>query len=233
MITAYASLETAVAATKCGAFDFLAKPFTPEELKAAVYKAAKHLLLHRQARQLAQEKRQLRFQFISTLGHELKAPLAAVEQYLHLLGDTFKDEGNSREKQMIERSLARLQGMRKLISDLLDLTRLESGQKKRELAIVDLIEVAHAVLDTVSLEASSRAITVELHACAPLVMTADRWEIETVLNNLVSNAVKYNHDAGRVDVTIAAEAGFIIIRVADTGIGIAEKDQARGFTVDY
>ena len=82
MITAYASLETAVTATKRGAFDFLAKPFTPEELKAAVYKSAKHLMLERRARQLAAEKRQLRFQLISMVSHELKAPLGAILGYL-------------------------------------------------------------------------------------------------------------------------------------------------------
>jgi len=69
MITAYASLDTAITATKRGAFDFLAKPFTPEEVKAAVRKATKHLMLQRQARRLAEEKRQVRFQFISVLGH--------------------------------------------------------------------------------------------------------------------------------------------------------------------
>ena len=87
MITAYASLETAITATKRGAFDFLAKPFTPDELTAAIYKSAKHLMLERRARQLAQEKRQLRFQLISMVSHELKAPLAAILGYLAVLRD--------------------------------------------------------------------------------------------------------------------------------------------------
>ena len=67
MITAYASLDVAISATKRGIYDFLAKPFTPEELKSAVRKAAKHVILQRQARKLAEEKRQVRFQFISVL----------------------------------------------------------------------------------------------------------------------------------------------------------------------
>src|SRR5512139_3122396 len=85
MITAYASLETAVSATRYGAYDFLAKPFTPEELRTAVQKATKHLVLSRQARKLAEEKRRVRFQFISVLAHELKSPLAAVEGYLRII----------------------------------------------------------------------------------------------------------------------------------------------------
>ena len=62
MITAYASLENAIAATRRGAYDFLAKPFTPEELKAAVYRTTKHLLLCRQAEKLGREKRRIRFE---------------------------------------------------------------------------------------------------------------------------------------------------------------------------
>jgi two-component system, sensor histidine kinase and response regulator len=85
MITAYASIETAVQATKRGAYDFLAKPFTPDELRNTTRKAAARLALAKQARKLAEEKRQVRFQFIRVLGHELKAPLNAVEGYLRLL----------------------------------------------------------------------------------------------------------------------------------------------------
>jgi two-component system, sensor histidine kinase and response regulator len=72
MITAYASLETAVIATRSGAYDFLAKPFTPEELRATIRKAAGRLALQQQAKRLAEEKRQVRFQFLFVLAHELR-----------------------------------------------------------------------------------------------------------------------------------------------------------------
>ena len=85
MITAYATIEAAVTATKRGAYDFLAKPFTPAELRATIRKAAARLLLARQARRLAQEKRQVRFEFVRVLGHELKSPLGAVEGYINML----------------------------------------------------------------------------------------------------------------------------------------------------
>ncbi|MBN1295888.1 response regulator, partial [bacterium] len=91
MITAYASIDIAITAIKRGAFDFIAKPFTPDELKKTVSKAAQSLILARRVRRLEQERKQVRFQFIRVLGHELKAPLNAVEGYLvqmqeHLLG---------------------------------------------------------------------------------------------------------------------------------------------------
>jgi DNA-binding response OmpR family regulator len=135
MITAYASLETAVQATKIGAFDFLAKPFTPDELKAVVHKSSKHFMVQRQARRLAEERRQIRFEFLSVLAHELKSPLAAVEGNLFLLRDHVAGDKISDYDPMVDRCIQRLDGMRKLIFDLLDLTRIESGQKQRSVLV--------------------------------------------------------------------------------------------------
>ena len=229
MITAYASLETAITATKRGAYDFLAKPFTPEELKSTVRKAAKPLLLQRQARQLAAEKRQVRFQFIRVLGHELKAPIAAIDGYLKIMRDRTVGTDLAAYEQMIERSVVRLDGMRKLISDLLDLTRIESGQRDRELADVDLAEVARTAAESFGPMAAERKITIAVCAKGPVVLRADRSEIEMILNNLVSNAVKYNRPNGRVDVTLAAADGGATIAVADTGIGMKPEDVERLF----
>jgi two-component system, sensor histidine kinase and response regulator len=229
MITAYASLETAVTATKSGAFDFLAKPFTPDELKSVVLKAAKHLMLRRQARKLAKEKRRVRFDLTRVVAHELKAPLGAVEGYLYLLRDKPAGSDLSAYEQPIERSILRLKGMRKLITDLLDLTRLESGQKKRELSEVDVVVVAQQAVETVAPEAQERQIVVELHTPGPLPMLADAGEIEIILNNLLTNAVKYNRDGGRVDATLTAEEETITVRVVDTGIGMSEQEVEKLF----
>ena len=112
MITAYASIETAVTATRCGAYDFLAKPFTPTELKGTIRKAAARILLGKQARKLAQEKHQVRLQFIRVLGHELKAPLNALEGYLNMLKDRGLGETVVAYDSIVDRSLVRIDGMR-------------------------------------------------------------------------------------------------------------------------
>lgn len=229
MITAYATLETAVAATKRGAFDFLAKPFTPDELRATVFKASKHVALQRAARRHAEEKRRIRFEFISVLAHELKAPLAAVEGYLLALQDRSLGPDLAAYTPMIERSLLRLGGMRKLVVDLLDVTRIESGQKRRELEPVEVREVAQASLETVRAEAERRRIALELPAGPATPLVADRSEIELVLNNLVTNAVKYNRDGGRVEVRLAPLPDGVEIAVRDTGIGMSPEEVARLF----
>jgi two-component system, sensor histidine kinase and response regulator len=229
MITAYASLETAVTAIKRGAYDFLAKPFTPAELKVTVRKAAESLVLARRARELAQEKRQVRFQFISVLAHELKAPLAAVEGYLDIIKNrTLGDEMGVYDG-MLDRCLMRVGAMRKQIVDLLDLTRIESGQKQRELAPTDVRQAAQAAIETFAPEALQNTVGLYLKAGPAVMMTADRSELEIMFNNLISNAIKYNREHGRVDVSVAAEEGQVKIVVADTGVGMTEEESAKLF----
>ncbi len=225
MITAYATFETAVQATKLGGYDFLAKPFEPDELRYTVRKATTQLIINREARRLSEEKRQVRFNFISVLAHELKAPLNAVESYLKIL----RDDETPEHLRMIERSLIRLDGMRKLIFDLLDLTRIESGQKQRHIGPVDVSAVAQAAIDLLISEAAERRITLTLKADAPLTMQADPDELEIIINNLVSNAVKYNRDGGSVTVEVERLAQGVRIRVSDTGIGMSAEECAKLF----
>jgi two-component system, sensor histidine kinase and response regulator len=229
MITAYATLETAIEATKQGAHDFLPKPFTPDELRVAVRRVVKHLLVQRQAKRLAEEKRQVRFQFISVLGHELKAPLAAIEGYLQILKDGSAGSDPAVIGQVIDRALTRAGGMRRLIAELLDLTRIESGKKRRDFGDVDVREVARAAIDGAAQAAAGRRVTIALHAPDHVAIVADRGEIEILFNNLVGNAVKYNRDGGRVDVTIEPTESGVRLAVADTGIGLTRDEASRLF----
>ena len=213
MITAYATFETAVKATKLGAYDFLAKPFTPEELRYALRKATSQLILSKQARKLAEEKREIRFNFISVLAHELKAPLNAVEGYLNILRTTEADQNLT----MVERSIVRVDGMKKLIMDLLDLTRIESGQRERVIKRLDLRELAKASMELFAVDAERRDITVTLEDGDDLELLADPGEVEIVFNNLISNAVKYNRDGGKVDISLTRKGDAVKVTVSDTG----------------
>ena len=159
------------------------------------------------------------------LAHELKSPLNAVEGYLNILRDDVPEQ----DRRMIERSLLRLDGMKKLIFDLLDLTRIESGQKQRVFADVDLAAAVANCVDLFQGEAAERGITIGVDCPAGLTLHADAGEIEIVLNNLVSNAVKYNRDGGRVDVLLVRAGEVVTLTVADTGIGLTETEAAKLF----
>ncbi len=226
MITSHASLDLAVNATKSGAFDFVPKPFTPAELKTSIENVAKHFILRRMTKRLNQEGRQIRFQFLSVLSHELKAPLNAVEGYLKMIQEKRMGPNVDEYQTMIERSLARINGMRQLIMDMLDLTRIESGKKKREIKSVNLIEVAQTAIDTMQPYAIQRDVKINLKTRELIKLNADSEEIEIIFNNLISNAIKYNIDGGRVEVTISSDDKEITITVSDTGIGMEPEEVA-------
>jgi two-component system, sensor histidine kinase and response regulator len=230
MITAYASLETAVAATRRGAYDFLAKPFTPEELRGAVRKAARHLILQRQARRLAEEKRQVRFQFTSVLAHEMKAPIAAIEGYLQMIRERASGDQLENYDHMVDRCLIRIEGMRKLIADLLDLTAIESGQRQRVIATLDVGEIVRQSTENMRSEIERRDIKMEQEIPAGLTVDGDRTEIEIIFNNLISNAVKYNRDGGRVRIAANKTGNEMRVQVEDTGIGMTQEECKRLFS---
>jgi two-component system sensor histidine kinase/response regulator len=230
MITAYASIETAIAATKQGAHDFLPKPFTPADLKHAVRKAATHIMLARKTRELEEEKKRIRFDFIRVLGHELKAPLNSISSYMYIFRDHTLGEEIGGYDGTMERISIRLDQMRKLISDLLDMTRIESGQKQRKVESIDLQDAVAQAVELVREDAKARAIGIEVDVPDDLGLQADSTELGMILNNLVSNAVKYNRDGGTVTVAIEAMSdGARSIRVTDTGIGMTPEEQAKLF----
>ncbi len=229
MITAYASLDTAVQAIKLGAYDFLAKPFTPDELKASVFKASKHLLWQQQAKNLAEEKQKFRFQMISMVAHELKSPIAAIDGYLQVIKQRAAGTELNDYDAVLDRCSVRLDGMRNLISDLLDVARIESGQRKRKIVPVDLWEQIRSSLENVSVAAANRQITLKTEGDPPLTLLADPDEIAIILNNLISNAVKYNRETGSVTVSAKKEENSICIQVTDTGIGMTEEEAGQLF----
>lgn len=229
IITAYASIENAVRATKRGAYDMLPKPFTPAELKSTIEKVTHHLLMARRARELAAEKRKVRFQFISVLAHELKAPINAIESYLRIVKERSLGDKPEAYDKFVDRCLTRTEYMRKMIADLLDLTRIESGERGRVVEKCNLHDAALMAIDTVKPEAADRGITIEMEPGEPVIMNADRTEMDIIFHNLLSNAVKYNRDNGQVDISISQEGEEFRIRVADTGIGMSEQDCSRLF----
>lgn len=229
MITSYASLELAVKATNHGAHDFIPKPFTPHELRSAIESVTKHIFLKRMTRKLNKEGKQIRFQFLSVLSHELKTPLNAIEGYLRIMQDRQAGNNIDAYDKIIDRSLLRVKGMRSLILDMLDLTKIESGKKKREVTPVNLVDIAKISIDTMGPISIQKDVKIYLECPEEVMLVADHDEMEIIFNNLLSNAIKYNIEGGRVDFIIREDQGSVNILIRDTGIGMGEDDIPRLF----
>ncbi len=220
MITSYASIDVAVRAHNDGAIDFIPKPFTPQELKASIEQITKQQYLRRITHKLKVEGRKVRFQFLSVLSHELKAPLNAIEGYLRMMQGRQMGDSLDEYASAIERSLQRIESMRNLIMDLLDFTKVSFERQMEKMQNVNMKELLSMAVGTVSPYAIHKDIqfVTEVKGCETI--WADPNDFEIILNNLVSNAVKYNKPGGTVTVTVDCTENEFTVSVADTGIGM-------------
>jgi len=230
MITSYASLDVAIRATRDGAIDFIPKPFTPQELKSSIENITKQQYLKRITHKMKQEGKKLRYQFLSVLSHELKAPLNALEGYLTMMQGKQAGELIDDYTIPIERSLQRIQGMRNLIMDLLDFTKIRLERKEEKIQEVNLGEVASSAIVTVQPYAIQMDVIINLDVRSDVIILADPDDMEIIFNNLISNAVKYNKQGGRVDIVIDSSDCEAILIITDTGIGITKNDTENLFT---
>jgi two-component system, sensor histidine kinase and response regulator len=230
MITSYASLDVALKAHKFGATDFVPKPFTPQELKSSIENITKQQYLKRITHKLNQEGKKVRYQFLSVLSHELKAPLNAIEGYLRMMQEKQSGERIDDYATPIERSLQRVQGMRNLIMDLLDFTKIRLDRKEEKIEEVHLKNIATNAIITVRPYAIQMEITVDLAIKSDAVILADPTDMEIIFNNLISNSVKYNKRGGKSEIIIDENDSEVIMVFSDTGIGINEADKEELFS---
>jgi two-component system, sensor histidine kinase and response regulator len=230
MITSYASLDVAIRATRDGAIDFIPKPFTPQELKSSIENITKQQYLKRITHKMKQEGKKIRYQFLSVLSHELKAPLNALEGYLRMMQEKQAGERIEDYATPIERSLQRIQGMRSLILDLLDFTKIRLDRKEEKIQDVNLAEIASEAIITVQPYAIQMDVSINLDLRSDVSIMADPDDMEIVFNNLISNAVKYNKVGGKVEITIDSSDVEAILVISDTGIGITKNDTENLFT---
>lgn len=167
-----------------------------------------------------------RDRFLAILGHELRNPLGAIltstEVMARIDANAFR-----RERDVIDRQTRVLS---RLVDDLLDVARVTSGKIVLQKTGVNLREIAERVAGTAAESAGARDVTVSLEAEArPFVVHGDPVRLGQVLNNLVTNAVKYTPSGGRVTISLAEEDGKVLLGVKDTGVGIAPDMLSRVF----
>src|SRR5512140_1679510 len=177
MITSYASLDVAIKAHRFGATDFIPKPFTPQELKSSIENITKQQYLKRITHKMNEEGKKIRYQFLSVLSHELKAPLNALEGYLRMMQGKQAGELIDDYATPIERSLQRIQGMRNLIMDLLDFTKIRLERKEEKIEEVHLSNIASAAIVTVQPYAIQMDVTINLDVRSDVIIMADPDDI--------------------------------------------------------
>ncbi|MEW6552808.1 MAG: GAF domain-containing sensor histidine kinase [Actinomycetota bacterium] len=172
--------------------------------------------------------------FLSMVAHDLKSPLVAVEGYLKLLLRKGADCLDERMVKGIHRSIERMDGMMELISDLLELSRLESGQVIKELKPVSWEEVLSAAVEMAHELASPKSITVntEIHRPLPEVFASD-IRLQQLILNLVSNSVRHTPRGGRITIRARRQDDTVTVAVEDDGSGVAPEHLPHVFEEFY
>jgi two-component system sensor histidine kinase VicK len=168
--------------------------------------------------------------FVANVSHELKTPLTAVKSYAEtLLKGDLSDEAMTRDFLGVIDSEA--DRMDRLVRDLLIMTRIDGGAISREMVESDLPTLVRTAMKKLSMEAKEKALTVNRMFSENFIFSAymDRDRMEQVVLNILSNAIKYTDEKGRIDVDIIPNENCVQIVISDNGIGIPEKAQARVF----
>ena len=230
VITGFATVATAVEAMKAGAYDFIPKPFTAQELRVIIKRAVTHRLLAIEAQQLRAEKEAQARRFITFVSHQLQSPLGAVRQYLDVLTHLMGDEIPTNQRGWIERCRAKTTQMLDIIGDWLTLSKVEGGQLATERVPVQWKDLVAEVLNGLKLSAEERRITLrdEIPETLPPVI-GDPSALRMLFSNLVDNALKYSQEGGEVCVRATADQHEVCLSVADRGVGISAENQQHVF----
>jgi signal transduction histidine kinase len=226
VITGYATIGTAVDAMKAGAYDFLPKPFKPDELRIIVGRGLERRRLLMESRRAEMERELMKRRFITFVSHQLKTPLVAIQQYLDVMA-RMEESGHEVEnrKQWMERCLNRAQEMRDIIEDWLTLAKIEGGHLVRKDVDVELKAIVSTILESYQDAASDASVSLALDMPDPeYIATGDHNSFSVLFDNLISNAIKYNKRGGTVTVTGTKAPGEFVISVADTGLGVSDED---------
>lgn len=232
VITGYATIDTAVEAMKAGAYDFLPKPFSPDELRLIVNRGLERRRLILEARRREIERELLKRRFVTFVSHQLQSPLAAVHQYLNVLKH-LEDEPSAGAKraEWYERCLKRVEEMLALIRNWLTLSAIEGQCLARSRAAVEPGPIVEAVLESCRPMAEAEGVSIEaLLPASGCRVLADPDCLRVLVENLVTNAIKYNRPGGKVLLWAEPGGAEVLLAVSDTGIGIPE--QYRRFVFD-
>lgn len=164
---------------------------------------------------------QLKSEFIATASHELRTPLTSVQMGVHLLLENAAGELNEQQRDILFTCREDCERLEKLMRDLLDLSKIEAGESKPQMAPIAATSLLKAAADSLRPQVESKEI--RLHLDAPIALPpvlADRLQIERVLANLISNAVRHTRRGGDIRITATASDNHLIISVSDTGSGI-------------
>jgi signal transduction histidine kinase len=225
VITGFATVGSAVEAMKKGAYDFLPKPFTPEEFRLITRRSLEKRKLILETITLRREKELLREHFAHIVSHELKAPLGAVQQNLFALEFELADTLDEAQMEKIGRLKSRIEDMLNLINSWLRVISVDINKLKENHTLISIMTPISKALESMESLAARKDIELVCSVSATLSpIRGDALSLSEAFVNILGNAIKYSQDGSKIILQADEREHEILISVKDTGIGISPED---------
>ena len=194
-----------------------------EELKEALQRSREYAEQQKSKLAMRSDLDSVKDEFISTVSHELRTPLTSIRGALGLLSAGLLGNVDPKAQNLLRIASSNTERLIRLINDILDLERMESGRAPLKLRRCSMYDLAHEAVDTMSTVADGAGIKVELISDAPrdsIYFDADSDRILQVLTNLLSNAIKFSPAGSTISVQIDSNPNSLLVKVVDQGRGI-------------
>ena len=225
VITGYATVSSAVEAMQKGAYDFLPKPFTPDEFRLITRRGVEKRSLLLETMALRREKEALREQFAAIVSHELRSPLGAVQQNLFALTLELADNLNEDQRNRLERMKVRIDDLLKIINTWLRAISGDISQIRENFKPTSMASVITKAVESLQSQATRKDVEIITTIEDPIKpVNGDEVTLTEVLVNLLSNAIKYSRGGNQIQVKAKEEGNEVAVSVIDSGVGIAKED---------
>ena len=176
----------------------------------------------------------MKTEFVSIVSHEFRTPLTSIKGFVDLILEGDTGEINETQKEFLEIAQVETNRLAGLVTDLLDVSRIEAGRIELRMEPLSLGEVINAAITSLQPQVTEKEVEVTVHLSEEsLKVKGEHDRIDQILLNLLSNAIKYNRQGGQIDIVVSRDTGMVQIDVVDTGIGIPDTDIPMLFTKFY
>ncbi len=237
VMTAFATIESAIDAMKKGAYDFILKPIKPDQIRVVADKCIEKVQLGKEnkALRVANQKlvdlQEMKDKFMAITSHELRTPVSHLKGYLGIINDEYFQQLSASEKdQCMQIILNAANDLEEIVMKMHNLSQSENGKLNLKAEPVEINGLISQIVQDYKLITKKREQLLEFKSAADdLSVYVDQSQIKSVLHDLLQNAIKFTLDGGKIQVTTEVEGEYCVISVRDNGIGIDPAEQGKIF----
>ncbi len=237
IMTAFATIESAIDAMKKGAYDFILKPIKPDQIRVVADRCLEKVQLGKEnkalrvANQKLVELQEMKDKFVAITSHELRTPVSHLKGYLGIINDEEGQQLSASERdQCMEIILNAVDELEEIVTKMHNLSHSENGKLNLKTEPVEINGLIKQIVQEYKHFTIKREQLLEFKSAMPgLSIHVDQSQIKSVLRELLQNAIKFTQDGGEIKVSTEVEGEYCVINVRDNGIGIELSDQGKIF----